>query len=122
MTSARPTSSLVDLQPSAAAVDWRRVAYLVLASRGLDDTEETRLVPERKVLYQFSARGHDVAQAILGGMLTHPHDGISAYYRSRPLLLTLGLSLEDAFSGPLTRAGGFSDGCRSKIQGCRRSL
>src|SRR6185295_12144347 len=34
----------------------------------------------------------------------------SAYYRSRPLLLSLGLTLEDAFGSPLGRAGGFSDG------------
>ncbi len=110
MTTVRPTVNLPDLNPSASTVDWRRVAYLVLASRDLDEIEETRLVPERKVLYQFSARGHDVAQAILGSLLTHPHDGISAYYRSRPLLLTLGLSLDDAFAGPIAKSGGFSDG------------
>ena len=48
-----------------AKLDWGRVYYHVLTSRRLDDIEETRLVPEKKVLYQFSARGHDVAQAIL---------------------------------------------------------
>ena len=53
---------------------------------------DSALVPEKKVLYQFSARGHDVAQLILGELLDHPHDGAGAYYRSRPLLLTLGLS------------------------------
>jgi 2-oxoisovalerate dehydrogenase E1 component len=37
-------------------VDWWRVAYLVNLSRALDHMEETRLVPEKKVLYQFSAR------------------------------------------------------------------
>src|SRR6185436_10803437 len=57
-----------------------------------------------------SARGHDVAQAILGSLLTHPHDGIGAYYRSRPLLLTLGLSIADGFAGPMGKSGGFSDG------------
>ena len=41
--------------------DWRRVVSLLQRSRALDDIEETRLVPERKVLYQFSARGHDFA-------------------------------------------------------------
>lgn len=91
-------------------IDWRRVVYLSLASRALDHIEETRLVPEKKVLYQFSARGHDVAQVILGQLLNHPHDGVGAYYRSRPMLLSLGLSLEDAFAGPLARSGGFSDG------------
>src|SRR5438045_9643781 len=47
-------------------VDWRRVASLLHASRALDDIEESRLLPERKVLYQFSARGHDFAQILLG--------------------------------------------------------
>jgi 2-oxoisovalerate dehydrogenase E1 component len=90
--------------------DWKRIAYLLLASRGLDDTEETRLMPEKKVVYQFSARGHDLAQIILGTLLDGKHDAAGAYYRSRPLLLTLGLSLEDAFAGPLRKSGGFSDG------------
>ena len=90
--------------------DWKRIAYLLLASRGLDDTEENRLMPEKKVVYQFSARGHDLAQIILGTLLDGKHDAAGAYYRSRPLLLTLGLSLEDAFAGPLRKSGGFSDG------------
>jgi 2-oxoisovalerate dehydrogenase E1 component len=97
-------------------VDWRRVAYHTLCSRALDDVEETTnrnraSVPkDHVVLYQFSARGHDMAQVILGSMLTGRHDAAGAYYRSRPLLLSLGLSLEDALGSPLGRAGGFSDG------------
>jgi 2-oxoisovalerate dehydrogenase E1 component len=91
-------------------IDWGRVLYLTLASRFLDEIEETKLVPEKKVLYQFSARGHDVAQLILGAHLTHPHDAAGAYYRSRPLLLSLGLSLEDGLAGPMGKSGGFSDG------------
>jgi 2-oxoisovalerate dehydrogenase E1 component len=97
-------------------LDWRRVAYNALVSRALDDVEETTnknkaTVPrEHVVLYQFSARGHDVAQSILGAFIDHPHDAASAYYRSRPLLLSLGLTIEDAFASPLGRAGGFSDG------------
>ena len=93
-----------------AKLDWGRVYYHVLTSRRLDDIEETRLVPEKKVLYQFSARGHDVAQAILGQFITHACDGIGAYYRSRPLLLTLGLPLDDGFAAPMARTGSFSDG------------
>ncbi len=42
--------------------------------------------------------------------LTHQHDGVGAYYRSRPLLLSLGLTIEDGFASPLGRSGGFSDG------------
>ena len=95
---------------AALAPDWRRVAYLFHASRALDDIEESRLVPERKVLYQFSARGHELGQILLGLRLTARHDGVGVYYRSRPLMLALGLDLEDAAAGPLARAGSFSDG------------
>jgi 2-oxoisovalerate dehydrogenase E1 component len=35
---------------------------------------------------------------------------VGAYYRSRPLLLALGLPMDDALGSPLGRAGGFSDG------------
>src|SRR6516164_9342605 len=90
--------------------DWRRVASLLHSSRALDDIEETRLVPERKVLYQFSARGHDFAQILLGLQLRDAHDGVSVYYRSRPLMLALGVDLEDAAAGPLARSGAFSGG------------
>jgi 2-oxoisovalerate dehydrogenase E1 component len=78
--------------------DWRRVAYLVQVSRAMDRLEEERLVPERKVLYQFSARGHDMAQILLGSRLTHRRDATCGYYRSRPLLLSLGVPIEDALA------------------------
>ena len=91
-------------------IDWQRVYRLSNISRLLDEIEETKLVPEKKVAYQFSARGHEVPQIILGQYLNHPHDAVSAYYRSRPLLLTLGLSIEDAFAGSMGKSGGFSDG------------
>lgn len=95
---------------SAQAIDWKRVTHLLHVSRALDDIEEQKLLPERKVLYQFSARGHDFAQILLGLHLTDPHDGVTVYYRSRPLMLSLGLDLEDAAAGPLARSGSFSDG------------
>ena len=104
-------ASLADGKPAGAGQpDWRRVAHLVQLSRALDDIEETRLVPERKVLYQFSARGHELAQILLGLELTDPNDGVGVYYRSRPLMLTLGVTLEDAAAGPLARSGAFSGG------------
>ncbi len=104
------TPSPDDTPASAGQSDWRRVTHLVQLSRALDDIEETRLVPERKVLYQFSARGHELAQILLGLNLTDPHDGVGLYYRSRPLMLALGASLEDLAAGPLARSGAFSGG------------
>jgi 2-oxoisovalerate dehydrogenase E1 component len=62
------------------------------------------------VLYQFSARGHDMAQIMLGSRLTHRHDGACGYYRSRPFLISLGVELEDALGSNMGRAGGYSDG------------
>jgi len=106
------TASLsVRLTPASAAVrDWRRVAYLLHVSRALDRLEETTLVPGRKVVYQFSARGHDLAQILLGVRLTHRHDAVCGYYRSRPLLLSLGVPLDEALGSSMARAGGYSDG------------
>lgn len=91
-------------------LDWERIAYCVQLSRHLDDLEETELVPTKEVLYQFSARGHDVAQIILGSLISHPHDAVSGYYRSRPMLLSLGLDPEEALGSALARSGGYSDG------------
>lgn len=99
-----------------AGFDWRRIAYTTLVSRALDDVEEATnrnraTVPrEHLVLYQFSSRGHDMAQCILGALVNQPHDGAGAYYRSRPFLLSVGLDIEDALGSPLGRAGGFSGG------------
>ncbi|HEX6376541.1 MAG TPA: transketolase C-terminal domain-containing protein [Allosphingosinicella sp.] len=76
----------------------------------MDKLEEEVLVPERKVLYQFSARGHDLAQALLGSRLTHRRDATCGYYRSRPLLLALGVPVADALGSGMGREGGYSDG------------
>src|SRR6478752_4325505 len=70
----------------SAKADWREVARLVLTSRELDRLEEQELVPAKKVLYQFSARGHDMAQVLLG------------------------LHLADALGAGMGLAGGYSDG------------
>ena len=77
-------------------VDWPQVAWLLHLSRALDEIEESRLLPARQLFYQFSARGHDLAQILLGQLLTHPHDAVNGYYRSRPMMLTLGLDAEEA--------------------------
>ncbi|MCA1369482.1 pyruvate dehydrogenase [Bradyrhizobium sp. BRP14] len=91
-------------------IDWKRVVHLLLLSRELDEMEEKRLVPEKKVLYQFSARGHDMAQILLGLNLTEKHDAACGYYRSRPLLLALGVDPADALGSAMARSGGYSDG------------
>ncbi|ASY65709.1 Branched-chain alpha-keto acid dehydrogenase (plasmid) [Sinorhizobium sojae CCBAU 05684] len=92
------------------SIDWKRVVHLMLLSRELDEMEETRLVPEKKILYQFSARGHDLAQVLLGLNLTERHDAACGYYRSRPLLLSLGVDPADALGSAMARGGGYSDG------------
>src|SRR6201996_2259162 len=107
---AAPALALTPHRNQSASPDWKRVSYLLHLSRALDDIEESKLLPERKVLYQFSARGHDFAQILLGLNLTDPHDGVAVYYRSRPMMLALGVDLEDAAAGPLARSGSFSDG------------
>ncbi len=90
--------------------DWQSIARLVFASRAMDDIEEKELVPQKKVLYQFSARGHDLSQIILGSLLNNPKDVVGAYYRSRPLVLSLGLNFEDALAAPMAKTGGYSNG------------
>jgi 2-oxoisovalerate dehydrogenase E1 component len=100
-------------KPAAKPVpqtDWKRVVDLVQTSRAMDAIEERELVPGKKIFYQFSARGHDLAQVLLGLHLTHPKDAICGYYRSRPILLSLGVALEDALGSAMGRAGGYSDG------------
>jgi 2-oxoisovalerate dehydrogenase E1 component len=108
--STKKTSLKTEKNESNAPVDWHRVVKTFLVSRGLDDLEETKLLPEKKILYQFSARGHELGQILLGMLLTKPHDAASGYYRSRPLLLTLGLSVADALKSGLGKGGGISDG------------
>ena len=100
----------VQRAPKPSPFDWRRVLRHVAISRALDDLEETTLLKERKVLYQFSARGHDLTQVLLSTQLTGSQDGVGAYYRSRPLLLGLGLPVEEALASTMMRAGGMSDG------------
>lgn len=104
------TATAPKSKKTASTIDWKEIALKMLISRAMDDLEENKLVPEKKVLYQFSARGHELGQLILAHLLDKPKDAASAYYRSRPLMIGLGLSVEDALSAPLTRSGGYSDG------------
>ena len=93
--------------PAAAgpAVDWPVVARLLLTSRTLDRIEEEELLPAGKLRYQFSARGHELAQILLALSLDHPHDAATVYYRSRPFMLATGLTAEEAFCGTMARVG-----------------
>jgi 2-oxoisovalerate dehydrogenase E1 component len=62
------------------------------------------------VLYQFCARGQELSQALLAENLTGANDGVSPYYRGRPLLLSLGLTVEQALASTMMRSGGISEG------------
>ncbi|HET7152722.1 MAG TPA: thiamine pyrophosphate-dependent enzyme [Candidatus Kapabacteria bacterium] len=86
-------------------IDWRTVAKYLLTSRAIDRIEEKELAPAGKVTYQFSSRGHELAQILLGLAMDHPHDGATVYYRSRPFVLTQGLTAEEAFAASLARDG-----------------
>lgn len=90
--------------------DWFEVSRLMMLSRALDEIEEKELVPEKRVFNQFSARGHDFAQILLGSLLTHPHDAASGYYRSRPFVMSLGIDLDVVVASPMAKSGGYSDG------------
>jgi TPP-dependent pyruvate/acetoin dehydrogenase alpha subunit len=65
----------VPLQPDR----WIEAARLMLTSRAIDHIEESELVPSGKVTYQFSARGHELSQIMLGLMLDQPHDAAAVY-------------------------------------------
>lgn len=95
---------------TADHTNWKEVARLVLTSRALDRLEETELLPAGKMRYQFSARGHDMAQVLLGLQLTGTHDAVGVYYRSRPMLLTIGVTPEVSLASAMGRMGGYSDG------------
>ncbi|MDZ4744510.1 MAG: transketolase C-terminal domain-containing protein [bacterium] len=90
--------------------EWMEVARTVVASRYIDTIEENELAPSGKVTYQFSARGHELAQAILGGLMRHGHDAATVYYRSRPFVMAAGMTFEESFAGPLALSGSRSGG------------
>ena len=102
--------SSLNLVDNSAHIDWHKISYLMMLSRAIDDIEEQQLVKEKLVHLQFSARGHDLAQIILGSLLTHPHDAATGYYRSRPFILSLGIDLDQVVTSSLGKPGGYSDG------------
>ncbi len=91
-------------------IDWDQVTYAVLRSRLLDELEERELAPSGEVPYQFSAKGHELAQVLLAGALNHPHDAAGVYYRSRPFMLAAGMSLDEALAAGMGRSGSPSGG------------
>lgn len=90
--------------------DWEKVARIVMLSRELDLLEETHLAPQGAVAYQFSAKGHELAQVLLAQTLDHLHDAAGVYYRSRPFLLASGLTSEEALAADMARSGSPSEG------------
>ena len=95
-------------QPSA--FDWTEVARLILRSRALDELEEAELAPSGEVPYQFSAKGHELAQVLLALSLDHPHDAAGVYYRSRPFMLSVGLTLAEALAAGMGKPRSPSEG------------
>ncbi len=90
--------------------DWLFAAKMMLTSRLMDIIEETELAPAGKVLYQFSARGHELAQILLAIKLNGKHDAATVYYRSRPFVLASGMTIEEGFAGPLAKSGSRNGG------------
>ncbi len=95
---------------ASKSLDWMKVAKLAFLSRQLDRLEESRLTPQGKVVYQFSAGGHELAQILLTQALDHPHDGATVYYRSRPFMLACGLTPAEALAAGMARTGSPSEG------------
>src|SRR5438477_9971491 len=91
---------------SSLNLNWKNVARTVLISRAIDKIEETELVPKGLVTYQFSARGHDMIQAILSECISHVHDGATVYYRSRPFVLGQGLTAQESMAASMAPSGG----------------
>ncbi len=95
---------------TSPTIDWPQVARLVITSRAIDEIEEKELTPAGKVTYQFSSRGHDLAQILLGLQLTHPHDAAAVYYRSRAFMLAAGLTPQEALAADMAKTGSPSEG------------
>ena len=95
---------------SKLVADWTQVAHLLLTSRMIDELEENELVQAGKVTYQFSAKGHELPQILLGLALDHPHDAATVYYRSRPFMLASGLTTQEAFAADMAKTGSPSEG------------
>jgi 2-oxoisovalerate dehydrogenase E1 component len=110
MTKSKRKSPTKNNSTIKQSVDWLQVARLMLISRTIDQIEEEELAPKGTINYQFSSKGHELAQILLGLHLDHPHDAATVYYRSRPLMLALGLEPVEAFAADMARIGSPSEG------------
>lgn len=90
--------------------DWYKAAHFILLSRELDILEEQQLTPQGKITFQFSAKGHELAQVVLALFLDHSHDAASVYYRSRPFMLASGLTVSEALAANMGRINSPSEG------------
>jgi TPP-dependent pyruvate/acetoin dehydrogenase alpha subunit len=106
----RMMDTRVIVKATQVNIDWPEVARLVMRSRMLDDLEESELAPSGEVPYQFSAKGHELAQVLLALHLDRPHDAAATYYRSRPFVLASGLTLTEALAAGMARTGSPSEG------------
>jgi 2-oxoisovalerate dehydrogenase E1 component len=112
-------------QPLAAPADlekpgvdwWLSLLERALISRAMDDlevTKEYRPNPDKplegRLKFQFGAKGHEIPQLIAAALLNHPQDGATVYYRSRPLMLGVGLSPWEAFASNMHKLEGVSGG------------
>lgn len=96
---------------------WLSLLERALISRAMDDlevTKEYRPNPDKphegKLKFQFGAKGHEIPQLIAAALLSHPHDGATVYYRSRPFMLGVGLSPWEAFASNMHKLEGVSGG------------
>ncbi|MDQ5822868.1 MAG: thiamine pyrophosphate-dependent enzyme [Chloroflexota bacterium] len=123
--STRPASIGADWLPVPAPTEpanpsadwWLSILQRALISRAMDDlevTKEYRPNPDKplegKLKFQFGAKGHEVPQLISAALLNHPHDAATVYYRSRPLMLGVGLSPWEAFASNMHKLEGVSGG------------
>ena len=96
---------------------WLSILRRALISRAMDDLEvskEYRPNPDKpregKLKFQFGAKGHEIPQLIAASLLNHPHDAATVYYRSRPLMLGVGLTPFEAFASNMHKLEGVSGG------------
>ena len=106
MESTQPSSARAE----AGELNWQAIALQALRSRRLDELEEAALAPQGEVPYQFSAKGHELAQILLAQHLTQGHDAAGVYYRSRPFMLAVGLELDEALAAGMGLGGSPSEG------------